>query len=184
MKRALVLLLAACHSTPSHPDTGGDVNVPKMPPDASTMTSSTDPVAVVKANGASHGWRSAQPFQQPAYVESEQLASELQAAAKSHQLAVAVVDEVIEECSSAGGTHILLKSDLGLVHFGDHGVMLHLGPKKDDVVVVAFEKLPAPESIEKKAFCVPARTVMARATIVLGVAQRRDGERLVADLAK
>jgi hypothetical protein len=181
MSRVFVaLLLAACHS--SRPDPGGDINVPKMPSDASSSTA--DPVAVVKATGTSHGWRVEAPNLQPEYLEAEKLAPELQAAAKAGTLAVASVDEVIEECSSAGGTHVLLKTDHGLVHFGDHGVMLPLGPKKDEPVVVAFEKLPAPESIEKKAFCVPARTVVARAKVVLPIAQRRDGERLVADLAK
>jgi hypothetical protein len=185
MKRALlVVFVAACKTASSSAPEGGDLSVPKMPPDSGASSSaSVDPVAVVKANAASHGWRSAQPLHQPEYVESEQLASELQAAARAHRLAVATVDEVIEECSSMGGTHFLLKTDLGLVHFGEHGAMLPLGPKKDEVVVVAFETLAAPESIEKKAFCVPARTVVARATVVLGVAQRRDGERLVADLA-
>lgn len=160
--------------------------MPKMPPDAShgSTTPAGDPVAIVKASGATHGWRAEEPLRQPDYLESEKLAPELAAAAKGGTLALAVVDETIEECSSAGGTHVLLKTELGLVHFGDHGVMLHPGPKKGDAVVVAFEKLPAPESIEKSAFCVPARTVVARATIVLPVARAADGERMIAELAK
>lgn len=159
--------------------------MPKMPPDSgATSPGAVDPIASLKANAASHGWRSEEPMHQPEYLESEKLATELQAAAKNGTLSLAVVDEVIEECSSAGGTRILLKTDQGLVQFGEHGVMLHLGPKKDELVVVSFEKLPAPVSIEKKAFCVPARTIFANAKIVLGVAQRRDGERLIADLSK
>jgi len=184
MKRLVFALLLACPSTPSRPDTGGEVSVPTMPPDAGTTPSTVDPVASVKANAAAHGWRSEEPMRQPEYLDSTQLASELQAAAKSGKLVLAVVDEVIEECSSAGGTRILLKTDQGLIQFGEHGVMLHLGPKKDELVVVALEKLPAPQSIEKKVFCVPDRTIYAQAKVVLGVAQRRDGERLVADLSK
>jgi len=182
MSRVVLLLaLAGCSPAKTSSPEGGDLAVPKMPSDAGP---SNDLAASVKANAASHGWRAEEPMRQPEYVESEKLAAELRAAAKSGTLALAVVDDVIEECSSAGGTRILLKTDQGLVQFGEHGVMLHLGPKKDEVVVVAFEKLPAPVSIEKKAFCVPARTIYAQAKVVLGVAQRRDGERLVADLSK
>lgn len=181
----LFVLLAACKTASSPAPEGGDLAVPKMPPDSGAPSSApVDPVATVQANAASHGWRSEESTRMPEYLESAKLAAELQAAAKAGTLAVAVVDEVIEECSSAGGTRILLRTDQGLVQFGEHGVMLHLGPKKDELVLVAFEKLAAPESIEKKAFCVPARTIYAQAKVVLGVAQPRDGDRLITDLAR
>lgn len=185
---APVLFLLSCKSSsPAPPD--GDIAVPKMPTDASMGGAANggpaaDPAVVVKATGASHGWHFANEELQPKYVPSAELATELQGAAKRGDLVVAVIDETIEECSSAGGSHVLFKTELGLVHFGGHGVYLQPFPSKGESVVVAIERLAAPESIEKKTFCVPARSIVARAKVVLPIARVDDGERMIADLKK
>lgn len=193
MRRMLAVLAftIGCKASGASAQEGGDIAVPKMPPDAATNTSgsstsgaSADPVAIVKTSGSDHGWHLEDGQSSPKYVEASALATELRDAARSGNLALAVIDERIEECSSAGGTHVLLKTDLGLVHFGGHGATFGPDPTKGEHAVVAFEKLAAPESIEKKTFCVPARTIVARARVVLVVARASDGERLIADLAK
>ena len=156
--------------------------MPKITNDASNET----PAPAVDPLGpaATHGYNFDGEQLQPKYVEKAMLKTELRAAAKRGTLAVAVVVEKIEECSSAGGTHIVFKVKDGLVHFGGHGTNLQLGPKSGETLIVAYEKLAAPENIEKSAWCVPAHTVFARATVVLGVASAADGERVIADLAK
>jgi hypothetical protein len=184
--RVAALLLAACKASSGAPPEAGEISVPKMPPDASSGLAAPDAssAAAPIIFGAEHGWHFEGEQLQPKYVEAKLLVPELTTAWRAGNLVVGTTDEKIEECSSAGGSHVLFKTSMGLVHWGGHGVYLQPGPAKGQTIVLAFEKLAAPESIEKSAFCVPARTIVARAKVVLEVADFAAGERMIADLGR
>ncbi|MBX3234079.1 MAG: hypothetical protein KIT84_06535 [Labilithrix sp.] len=178
MKRAFcILFLAACHPSSSRPE-GGDIVVPKASPDAKTEDS-FDASAV--PFGAAHGWYLDGEQAQPRYVDRAQVVAALRAGKKR---AVAVIAEKIEECSSAGGTHVLLASGAETLHFGGHGTFLHVGFDKGALFVVAYDPVSPPESIEKSAFCVPDHLIHGRATALLQVKDQAEGEHLLERLAR
>lgn len=160
-----------------------------MPPDAATAAtnapnSPSDPAAIVKTHGAENGWHFEEEQSQPKFVPRQALVKELADAGKNGNLVFGTVDEVIEECSSAGGTHILLKTKDGLVHLGGHGTRIGPDPSKGQHYVIGIDKLAAPESIEKKTWCVPARSIYAKAKVLIGVKTDESGEQMIRELSK
>ena len=96
---------------------------------------------------------------------------------------VATVIERAEECSSAGGSHVLLLSSALKIHFGGHGVNLP-AMTVGDVYLVGWDPKDAGTSVENRKWCVPAWTIDGRAIAVLPVADEAEGTRLLAELAK
>jgi len=180
MKVALIVMLAlaSCRASTSKGSEGGDIVIPKTSPDAAT-SEPFDASAVT--TGAALGWYFEAEQSYPKYGERALVVTALKS---GKQRAVAVISEKIEECSSAGGTHVLLKSGTETLHFGGHGTMLHVGLDKGEVYVVAYDPVSPPESIEKSVFCVPAHLIHGRATAMLQVKDKAEGEHLLEQLAR
>ncbi|HVH47111.1 MAG TPA: hypothetical protein VM925_32435 [Labilithrix sp.] len=187
--RAWALLLVTfapafgCRGTEVKPaDT--EVSVPKLPLDASSAVVGDD-AATPAAKSTGNGWM-VRPERgtNPVYTER---AVVLEAIKKAAHRAVLVHDEVIEECSSTGGSHAfftIVQPGKGVVHYGGHAAHLMNAFEKGQVWVAAIEPLASPESVKNEAWCVPDRKVDARATALVPVATREEGSRLLEELAR
>lgn len=174
----MLLTLASCRASTSKGSEGGDIVIPKTSPDGGT-SEPFDASAVT--TGAALGWYFEPEQSHPKYGERALVVAALKSGKKR---AVAVISDKIEECSSAGGSHVLLKSGNETLHFGGHGTMLHAGFEKGELYVVAYDPVSPPESIEKSAFCVPAHLIHGRVIAVLQVKDQAEGEHLLEQLAR
>lgn len=174
----MLLTLASCRASTSKGSEGGDIVIPKTSTDGST----SEPLdASAVTTGAALGWYLEPEQSQPKYGDRAFVVAAMRTGKKR---AVAVIAEKIEECSSAGGTHVLLRSGNDTLHFGGHGSMLHVGFEKGELYVVAYDPVSPPESIEKSAFCVPAHLIHGRAIAMLQVKDQAEGEHLLEQLAR
>lgn len=168
----ILLGVAACKSTPHEPQ---QVVVSKAAPSASiaslTMTEETS------------GWIIEGETTTPEYRGRGDVVAVLRAGPSR---VVATFEEKIEECSSAGGSHVLFKTDDGKrFRLGGHGANLQaMSAKPGDAFVLAFAPRSPPQSIENKGWCVPARSIDGEVKAALPVADVAAGRQLLADLAK
>lgn len=153
--------------------------IPKTPADAAAPSDTFDASAITA--GAALGWYFEEPQLQPKYGERAVVLAAMKSGKKR---SVAVIAEKVEECSSAGGTHVLLKAGGELIQFGGHGAMLHVGLEKGELYVVAYDPISPPQNIENSAFCVPSHLIHGRATALLQVKDQAEGEHLLEQLAR
>lgn len=197
MKRALLALLAVAGCPSSAPPAKPDVDlfVPRMP-DAGTLAETKDTSeAKEPPMSDDKGWLLTEDGPtSPQYTDRSVV---LQAIKASTQRALIVADESIEECSSAGGSHVFFRllehrvvgakspplTKDGVVHYGGHGAMMMLQAfPKGGVWVASIKPLPRPTSVKNEPWCVPDRTIHARAVALVPVASREAGLELLRSL--
>lgn len=102
-------------------------------------------------------------------------------------VALVAYDATSEECSSVGGSHAFFTfvERAGVVHFGGHGAHLAVAfQSKGELWVAAVDLLPSPESVKNEMWCVPDRTIDARATAMIPVASADEGRQILRELGK
>ena len=186
MRRMLAVLAftIGCKASGASAQEGGDIAVPKMPPDAATNTSGSSTSAPPRTRSRSSKRAAAitlAPRDGQSSPSTEASALAPSSATPRGSGPRARRDRrarrgVLERRRDARPPEDRSRSRALRRAWRDLRTRSH----RRAIAVVAFEKLAAPESIEKKTFCVPARTIVARAKVVLVVA-RADGERLIAD---
>jgi hypothetical protein len=168
-----------CQSTPA-PSKVEVMTVSKVGDGGASPLDATPKVESHAKAGSAQGWVLTRATIQPDYVARADVLAAIKAAP---QRAVAIVSEHAEECSSVGGSHILLSSGPAKIHFGGHGVSLQT-IKDGEVFVVGWDPKDAGTSVENRKWCVPAWTIDGRAIAVLPVADHAEGARVLAEVGK
>ncbi len=187
---SVIAAIAACRSTNPETKPSEDVTVPKMTNDASSSSSSssTPPSATAADDKDNGGWILKDEVMNPQYAGRGEVLTYIKTDSRITHRALVAFDNKLEECSSAGGAHAffdLQPPNKGTIHYGGHGThFMPVPPKKGELFVVGYKKLPQRESVKHDAFCVPDRMIDGRAMGMLQVASKEEGERLLSDMMK
>lgn len=175
---AILFGLAACKSAPHEP---AQVVVSRT--DSSAAPSAAPNVASNTMAEEISGWVIEGDTLAPEYRGRGEVVAALRAAPAR---VVASFEEKIEECSSAGGSHVLFKSDDGKrFRLGGHGANLQaMGAKPGDVFVLGIAPKSPPQNIENKGWCVPAHVIDGEVRAALPAADLAAGRQLLGELAK
>ncbi len=130
------------------------------------------------------GWMLKPSEASPSYVDRGVAEAAL---VEARAVALVAYDATVEECSSMGGSHAFFTfvERSGVVHFGGHGA--HLGvayTKKGELWIAAIDVLAKPESVKNEMWCVPDRTIDARATAMIPVTTADEGRAILRELGK